>query len=617
VFGVVAPELLTGFALGFALVALLLRLSGSMHNEAAAAAVARQVSQGEGDTTQQERNNTAVLAEMVGDSAGNSAGIASTILGSLTVVFVASLILGLQLGDHLDGEPGDNLYDLRFFIYPLFTYGTMLVAGLIGNALVRTDEKRRNAMAALKRGFNISAFVVALAGLIITILYMEETAEPGFSVEWRPYCNVFGGIVLALLLHKSTEYFTSTRHRLVKGVSRAAQSGSVPGVTSGLALSFESVVWAVIVVAGATLSSASIYRDESGEIFLLFVLYGVALTGLGMLTLAGSTIAIESFGAVTSSARKLGQLAALDKNARNALEDLDVVGTSGQMMARGLANGAAALGAISVFGAFAASTMLASEPFISINIAKPLIFVALMLGAAFPLLFSTLALRLVARAAARMARVAGQNTAPADAAQEKASAADTRPISSASSATRGPVIGLGVAALVVPALIVVLLEPEGLSAFLVGTVLSALLLTISHANAGGAWGNARRYIEDGFYGGKNSPTQAAAQVSDTVGGALRATTGVILAPLLTLVGVVVLIFGPVQLRLEPLSPVNMGVMALSLALLALVFWWSRREPEGEAKTSAKPQATRTTSSKKRSREMAREREREREKEDTV
>jgi K(+)-stimulated pyrophosphate-energized sodium pump len=240
-----------------------------------------------------------------------------------------------------------------------------------------------------------------------------------------------------------------------------------------------------------------------------------------------------------------------------------------------------------------------------------------MLGAAFPLLFSALALRPVARAAAHMARVAAQNTTPADAAQETPSAADTRPISSVSSATRGAVIGLGVAALLVPALMVVLLEPEGLSAFLVGTVLSALLLTISHANAGGAWGNARRYIEDGFYGGKNSPTQAAAQVSDTVGGALRATTGVILAPLLTLVGVVVLIFGPVQLRLEPLSPVNMGVMALSLAVLALVFWWSRHEPEGEAKTGAKPQPTRTTSSKKRSREMARAGEREREKEDTA
>src|SRR5205085_6502848 len=252
-------------------------------------------------------------ADLVGDNVGDCAGMAADVFESFEVTIVAALILGLVLGRASNAAAGLPGYDLRFVIFPLILRGIGVIASVIGNTIVRTDEQRRNAMAAMNRGFYLAAAVSVIGFAAVTLYYMINPQT--HQVDWRPFLATVAGILLAIVLDKVTEYFTSTHFSPVKETSRASLTGAATNILSGLALGLESSVWAVIVIAGSILASVLIYSNEPAATQFTAILYGVSLTGIGMLTLTGNTISMDSFGPISDNANGIGEMANLDKNA--------------------------------------------------------------------------------------------------------------------------------------------------------------------------------------------------------------------------------------------------------------------------------------------------------------
>jgi len=521
--------------------------------------------------------------------------MAADVFESFEVTIVSALILGLVLGRASNAALGLEGYDMRFVIFPLILRGIGVIASVIGNSIVRTDEQRRNAMAAMNRGFYLSAVVAVIGFAIVSLYYMIDPATK--QVDWRPFMATVAGIVLAIVLDKVTEYFTSTHFSPVKETSRASQTGAATNILSGLALGMESSVWAIVVIAGAILTSVLIFGGYSTDPALAFtaVLYGVSLTGIGMLTLTGNTISMDSFGPISDNANGIGEMSNLDKNARNVMDDLDAVGNTTKAVTKGIAIGSAVIAAVALFGSFLTDTgkvqgQLGLPVLSGINVSSPVVFIGLLIGGAIPMLFSSLMIRAVQRAASqivnevrRQFKIPGimEGTTPPDYAQA---------VSISTTAAQKELISLGLIAVLVPILVGFLLGVEALGGFLAGIILSGQLMAVFQANAGGAWDNAKKYIEEGNFGGKHSEPHKAAVVGDTVGDPLKDTAGPALNPMIKVINLVSLIIAPiiVSVRIGGLSVA--WIIALALCLVAVIWaiWQSKREAESMAVPAQAP-----------------------------
>jgi Inorganic pyrophosphatase len=331
VFGIAAPDALLGFGFGGSLIALFMRVGGGIYTKAADVG-ADLVGKVEAGIPEDDPRNAAVIADLVGDNVGDCAGMAADVFESFEVTLVSALILGLVLGDAVVGTIGDGDYDLRFIIFPLVLRAIGVVASVIGNLFVTTDERKRNAMAAMNRGFYIAAGLAIAASAAATPVFMVN--ETTGVVDWRPFFATLSGVVLAIVLDKLTEYFTSTHYSPVKETSKASQTGSATNILSGLALGMESSVWAILVISASIFTSVLIYSGEPAATQFTAILYGVSLTGIGMLLLTGNTISMDSFGPISDNANGIGEMAGLDKNARNVMDDLDAVGNTTKPLPR-------------------------------------------------------------------------------------------------------------------------------------------------------------------------------------------------------------------------------------------------------------------------------------------
>ncbi len=594
VFGIAAPDALLGFGFGGSLIALFMRVGGGIYTKAADVG-ADLVGKVEAGIPEDDPRNAAVIADLVGDNVGDCAGMAADVFESFEVTIVSALILGLVLGDVARGTLGDGQYDLRFVIFPLILRGIGVIGSVIGNTIVRTDETRRNAMAAMNRGFYLAAIVSVLGFAGVSLFYMVDP-NTGL-VDWRPFLATVSGILLAIVLDKVTEYFTSTHFSPVKETSKASLTGSATNILSGLALGMESSVWAAVVIALSILSSVIIYSGITDPVIqFTSILYGVALTGIGMLTLTGNTISMDSFGPISDNANGIGEMAGLDKNARNVMDDLDAVGNTTKAVTKGIAIGSAVIAAVALFGSFLTDTgkvqAQLGQPVLSgINVATPLVFIGLLIGGAVPLLFSSLTIRAVARAAAqivnevrRQFKIPGimEGTKTPDYAQA---------VSISTTAAQKELVSLGLIAVLVPILVGFLLGVEALGGFLAGIILSGQLMAVFQANAGGAWDNAKKYIEEGNFGGKHSEPHKAAVVGDTVGDPLKDTAGPALNPMIKVINLVSLIIAPIIVSVR-LQGIGVGlIVAMLICAVALIWaiWQSKREAVGLA-TETEPVA---------------------------
>ena len=609
VFGIAAPDALLGFGFGGSLIALFMRVGGGIYTKAADVG-ADLVGKVEAGIPEDDPRNAAVIADLVGDNVGDCAGMAADVFESFEVTLVSALILGIVLGDAANGTIGDGQYDLRFVVFPLLLRAVGVIASVIGNLFVRTDERRRNAMGAMNRGFYTAAVIAVIGFAVVSLFFMKDSSG---NVDWRPFLATFSGIILAIVLDKVTEYFTSTHFSPVKETSRASQTGSATNILSGLALGMESSVWAALVIAGSILSSVLIYAGEPAATQFTAISTGWRSPVIGMLSLTGNTISMDSFGPISDNANGIGEMAGLDKNARNVMDDLDAVGNTTKAVTKGIAIGSAVIAAVALFGSFLTDTAKVQQELIKLGtlpqgfvtlektgivVSSPLVFIGLLIGGTIPFLFSSLTIRAVARAAAQIVNeVRRQFKIPG--VMEGTTLPDyARAVSISTTAAQKELVSLGIIAVMVPILVGFLLGVEALGGFLVGIIVSGQLMAVFQSNAGGAWDNAKKYIEEGNYGGKHSEPHKAAVVGDTVGDPLKDTAGPALNPMIKVINLVALIIAPIVVTARvPGQPIGVGVlvaMAVCLAALVWAIWQSKREADEMAPESVATPAGRST-----------------------
>ena len=584
-FGKAAPDALLGFGFGGTLIALFMRVGGGIFTKAADVG-ADLVGKIEHDMPEDDPRNAAVIADLVGDNVGDCAGMAADIFESYEVTIVSGLILGVTLAL----ITGHNEY----ILFPLLVRGIGVVASIIGTYRVKGDsDDSGNAMQAIFRGFLTSAAISVVLFGIIALVYMDDV--PGGW--WRPFLSTAVGVGLAIVIDRLTDYFTGTDYRPVKEIRDSTSGGPATTILSGLASGYESAVWSVIVIAATIVAAILIYNNIPVEQFassrfspefiqFTFVLYGIAMTGIGMLTLTGNNVAMDSFGPISDNANGIGEMANLEPKARKIMADLDAVGNTTKAITKGIAIGSAVIAAVSLFGAFITDVSLVNPDALAggIRVSQPLVFVGMLLGGALPWMFSSLAIRAVSRAAGQMVdevrrqfRIPGilEGTRKPDYA---------RAVTISTVAAQRDLINLAILAVVTPIAVGLLLQVEALGGFQAGIIVSGMLLAVFMSNTGGSWDNAKKLIEDEDRDieantGKGSERHKAAVVGDTVGDPLKDTAGPALNPMIKVVNLVSLIIAPIIVRYNERG---IGVIIVTILLIALLGWAivrSKREAE--------------------------------------
>jgi K(+)-stimulated pyrophosphate-energized sodium pump len=579
IFGIAAPDALLGFGFGGTLLALFMRVGGGIYTKAADVG-ADLVGKVEAGIPEDDPRNAAVVADLVGDNVGDCAGMAADIFESYEVTIVSGLILGLALMS--------ITHELKWIIFPLLVRGIGVLSSIIGTYLVkgRKEERKGNAMTAINKGFYTSAGISLVSFLLLAIFYMHE---------WRAFLSVGVGILLAIIIDEITKVFTDTHHKPVKDIASASRTGAATLILRGLAVGFEASVWQIIVIACTILAAILIYWGHP----VTYVLYGVAMTGIGMLTLTGNNVAMDSYGPIVDNANGIGEMTHLEPEARQVLADMDAVGNTTKAITKGVAIGSAVIAAVSLFGSFLTDvTRVQAQMGVSealrlmstgIRVSDPRVFIGMLVGGAIPWLFSSLTINSVARAAAlivdevrRQFRIPGLMEGKVQPDYKKA-------VSICTIAAQRELVGLALIAVLTPLIIGMLLQVEALGGFLAGAILSGQLLAVFMANSGAAWDNAKKSIEDGLYGGKGSEPHKASVVGDTVGDPLKDTAGPALNPMIKVINLVSLLAAPILIQYKTSDPGVIVAVVLCVILVAGAIVFSKRggfrkaKEESEAK----------------------------------
>jgi len=566
VFQKAAPDALLGFGFGGTLLALFMRVGGGIYTKAADVG-ADLVGKVEACIPEDDPRNAAVVADLVGDNVGDCAGMAADIFESYEVTIVSGLILGLALVS-ITGQ-------IKWIIFPLLVRGIGVLSSIIGTYQVRgkKGEKKGNAMAGINRGFYTSAGICFIAFAFLAHFYMDE---------WRAFLSVGVGIILAIAIDELTKYFTHTHYTPVKEIARSSRTGPATVILSGLSVGMESTVWAIMVIAATILSAVLIYWGQP----VAFVLYGVAMTGIGMLTLTGNNVAMDSFGPICDNANGIGEMAGLEKDARRIMADLDAVGNTTKAITKGVAIGSAVIAAVSLFGSFmtdvtkvqaqmgipAIDHLLAT----GIRVSVPMVLIGMLIGGAVPWLFSSLTINAVSRAASLIVMEVRRQFKIPGLMEGKVKPDYRQAVGICTVAAQKELVGLALLAVLMPLIVGLTLQVEALGGFLAGVILSGQLLAVFMANAGGAWDNAKKTIEDGLYGGKGSDAHKAAVVGDTVGDPLKDTAGPALNPMIKVINLVSLLAAPIIIQYRKMSLGVVLFVAASLAACIVAIWYSKR-----------------------------------------
>ena len=566
VFQKAAPDALLGFGFGGTLLALFMRVGGGIYTKAADVG-ADLVGKVEACIPEDDPRNAAVVADLVGDNVGDCAGMAADIFESYEVTIVSGLILGLALVS-ITGQ-------IKWIIFPLLVRGIGVLSSIIGTYQVRgkKGEKKGNAMAGINRGFYTSAALCFIAFAFLAHFYMDE---------WRAFLSVGVGIILAIAIDELTKYFTHTHYTPVKEIARSSRTGPATVILSGLSVGMESTVWAIMVIAATILSAVLIYWGQP----VAFVLYGIAMTGIGMLTLTGNNVAMDSFGPICDNANGIGEMAGLEKDARRIMADLDAVGNTTKAITKGVAIGSAVIAAVSLFGSFMTDvTKVQAQMNIptadhllttGIRVSMPMVLIGMLIGGAVPWLFSSLTINAVTRAASLIVMEARRQFKIPGLMEGKVKPDYRQAVGICTVAAQKELVGLALLAVLTPLIVGLTLQVEALGGFLAGVILSGQLLAVFMANSGGAWDNAKKTIEDGLYGGKGSDAHKAAVVGDTVGDPLKDTSGPALNPMIKVINLVSLLAAPIIIQYRKMSLGVVIFVAASLIVCIVAIWYSKR-----------------------------------------
>jgi K(+)-stimulated pyrophosphate-energized sodium pump len=581
IFGVAAPDALLGFGFGGTLIALFMRVGGGIFTKAADVG-ADLVGKVEAGIAEDDPRNPAVIADLVGDNVGDCAGMAADIFESYEVTIVSSLILGVALFS-LTGH-------YEWIIFPLLVRGVGVLASIIGTYNVRASKGMSgDAMRAIFTGFLTSAAISVVLFGIIAVFYMQ--AVPGGW--WRPFLAATTGVLLAIGIDRLTEYFTGSHGKPVQDIKDSADTGTATLILSGIASGFESSAWSVIVLAGTIFASILIFGGISSDPVLNFtyILYGVAMTGIGMLTLTGNNVAMDSFGPIADNANGIGEMAWHGKEdeetlaAKQIMADLDSVGNTTKAITKGIAIGSAVIAAVSLFGSFITDVARVDPNALAdgIRISTPVVFVGMLIGGSIPWLFSSFAIMAVSRAASLIIKEVRR--------QFKLGVLDgevepdyDKPIEVSTAAAQKELIPLALIGVLSPIIVGLVFQVEALGGFLVGIILSGQLLAVFLNNSGGAWDNAKKLIEDEPSDpeknlGKGSERHKAGVVGDTVGDPFKDTAGPALNPMIKVVNLVALIVAPIVVAYKNLGYTGWLVVILAVAALIWAIYQSKKPSE--------------------------------------
>ncbi len=591
IFGIAAPDALLGFGFGGTLLALFMRVGGGIYTKAADVG-ADLVGKVEAGIPEDDPRNPAVVADLVGDNVGDCAGMAADIFESYEVTIVSGLILGISLwritGHH------------EWIVYPLLVRGIGVLCSIIGTYAVKDSNRTAgNAMKAIFKGYSISAIISIVIFGALAYFYMNQV--PGGW--WRPFAVTTIGILLAISIDRLTEYFTGTDKKPVQEVKKATTTGSATTILSGLAVGMESAVWTTIVLAASIFCSVLIFGTIDGLTAaqsFTFVLYGVAMTGIGMLTLTGNNVAMDSFGPIADNANGIGEMAwhgqedTDTKKARQIMADLDGVGNTTKAITKGVAIGSAVIAAVALFASYMVDVSnvqaLLNETWqkagenkalellsqIGIVVSNPTVFVGMLIGAALPWLFSSFAINAVNRAAGLIV-LEVRRQFKLGVLEGKAKPDYTRAVGISTIAAQKELIVLATLGIVSPIVVGLAMGVEALGGFLAGIIVSGQLLAVFMANSGGAWDNAKKVVEDepsdiAANTGKGSERHKASVVGDTVGDPLKDTAGPAVNPLIKVVNMVAVIVAPIIVNYRndytPLGKVGWVCVIVLLAILA-------------------------------------------------
>ena len=513
------PDVLSGFSLGASSIALFARVGGGIYTKAADVG-ADLVGKVEAGIPEDDPRNPAVIADNVGDNVGDVAGMGADLFES----YVGSLVSAITLGVVYAKESGA--------IFPLVIAALGVLASVIGCFFVKGDENS-SPHKALKYGSYSAAIVVMIGSLILSKMFFNGFKEA---------IAIIFGLVVGLLIGVITEIYTSGDYRFVKKIAQQSETGPATTVISGIAVGMQSTAVPIILIAIGIIGAYSF----SG-------LYGIALAAVGMLSTTGITVAVDAYGPIADNAGGIAEMSGLPSEVRNITDKLDAVGNTTAAMGKGFAIGSAALTALALFVSYAQAVGLFEE---GINLLDYKVIVGMFVGGMLPFLFSAFTMDSVSKAAYKMIEEVRRQFKTIPGILEGKGKPDYKScVAISTQAALKEMLLPGVMAVLAPVFIGVVLGPDALGGLLGGALVTGVMLAIFMSNSGGAWDNAKKYIEDGHHGGKGSEAHRAAVVGDTVGDPFKDTSGPSINILIKLMTIVSLVFAPLFLKIGGLFKV--------------------------------------------------------------
>ena len=581
-----SSAILIGFGFGGSLLALFLRVGGGIFTKAADVG-ADLVGKVEAGIPEDDKRNPATIADNVGDNVGDCAGMAADLFESYEVTLVASIILGVSAFESIGANPALG------FVFPVLARAIGVLASIVGIYAVRATERDTSAMAPINRGFAVASALTILGTGAVALLYVGN--ETDSHEGWKVFGAVVIGLVLAQAVSRLTEYYTSTETTPVRDIAEAARTGPATTVLSGIASGLESTVFAIIAIALALGAAIGLGGGN-----IEFTFYLVALTGMGMLATTGVVVAEDTFGPVADNAAGIAEMSGeFSGEPERIMVSLDAVGNTTKAVTKGFAIGSAVIAAVALFASYietiADETLSAVQleqleaaggsvfDLFPINVADPSTFIGLLIGGSIAFLFSSLAIRAVGRTAGVVVHEVRRQFREKPGIMDYTEKPDYAPvIDICTKASLRELTTPALLAVLTPVIVGFGIDAFALGAFLAAVILTGQLMANFLSNSGGAWDNAKKYIEDGNEGGKGSDAHKAAVIGDTVGDPFKDTAGPALNPLIKVMNLVALLILPAVINLSDNDPARFSIAGASIVVLAAALAFSKRPVDSMA-----------------------------------